>query len=125
MDIEKSGQQVAKRRKELALSQEELAEKAGMSRAYISLIERGEVSNLSTNILDKLAIALGISFGQLIGQPEQSDLLIPPGLREFALAEGLSVETVDKLARIPRRGNAPRTAKEWKTLYAAIKRYLK
>ncbi len=125
MNVQKLSQLVAERRKELGLSQDDLAQKAGMSRAYISLIERAEAPNLSTKILDSLSVALGVPVAKLMGQPDHNDLLIPPALREFALAEGLNLETVDKLARLPRRGKEPQTAKDWKKLYEAIKPYLR
>jgi transcriptional regulator with XRE-family HTH domain len=125
MNIKMLGQVVAERRKELQLSQEELAQKCDLSRAYLSLIERGDATNVSTKVLDKLALALGVPIAKLLGQPEQSDLLISPALREFALDEGLSLEIVEKLARIPRRGKEPRNAQEWKKLYAVIKPYLR
>ncbi len=96
-----------------------------MSRAYISLIERGEAKNVSTKVLDNLAVTLGIPVTKLWGQPEQDDLLISPTLREFAISEGLDLETVEKLARIPRRGKEPHNTKEWKKLYGVIKPYLK
>lgn len=125
MDSKGLGERVAKSRKALDLSQEELAERAGLSRAYISLIERGEATNISTKILDSLAVALGVPVTNLMGQPDQTDLMIPPSLREFALAEGLDWEVVEKLARIPRRGKEPRNAKEWRKLYEVIKTYLR
>jgi len=124
MNVQKLGQVVADRRKELGFSQDDLAQKAGISRAYISLIERAEATNISTKILDNLAITLGVPITKLLGQPEHSELLIPPALREFALTEKLNLETVDKLARLPRRGKEPQTAKDWKKLYEAIKFYL-
>lgn len=125
MDSKELGERVAKSRKDLNLNQEELAEKAGLSRAYISLIERGEAANISTKILNNLAVALGIPVTKLLGQPDQTDLMITPSLRELALAEGLDWEVVEKLARIPRRGKEPRSAKEWKKLYDVISSYLR
>lgn len=125
MDSKDLGERVAKSRKAIHLSQEELAAKAGLSRAYVSLIERGEATNVSTKILDSLAVALGVPVTKLWGQPDQTDLMISPSLREFALTEGLDLEVVEKLARIPRRGKEPRTAKEWKELYGIISRYLR
>lgn len=125
MDSKELGNRVARSRKDLGLSQEELAQKAALSRAYISLIERGEASNISTKILNNLAVALGVPVTKLLGQPDQTDLMISPSLREFALTEGLDWEVIEKLARIPRRGREPRNAKEWKKLYDVIKPYLR
>ncbi|HWB60747.1 MAG TPA: helix-turn-helix transcriptional regulator [Chthoniobacteraceae bacterium] len=51
-------------RSELALSQEELAARAGLHRTYISDIERG-ARNPSLESIEKLAIALNIPLPQL------------------------------------------------------------
>lgn len=54
------GKAVRRRRRELDLSQEELAERAELHRTYLSDIERGE-GNPSLEIIEKLANALDIS----------------------------------------------------------------
>ncbi|MBF1331903.1 MAG: helix-turn-helix transcriptional regulator [Mogibacterium diversum] len=46
-------------RKELNMSQEELANKAGISRATLSKLESGRIVEVSTNTLFKIADALG------------------------------------------------------------------
>ncbi|MDE0561992.1 helix-turn-helix transcriptional regulator [Algoriphagus sp. NF] len=58
MDIkEKFGQRLRVLRKEKGLSQEELAEKSGLNRPYISAIELGK-RNVSLEVMEKLAGAL-------------------------------------------------------------------
>ena len=49
---------VRDRRRELGMSQEELAEKSGVSRATISRLESGELLMVKTGTLIKLAEAL-------------------------------------------------------------------
>jgi transcriptional regulator with XRE-family HTH domain len=124
MDIKELGHQVLRRRKEVGFSQEVLAQKAEISRNYLSLIERGEAQNVSVNILNRLATALGTAPAALTGQAEQNDTLIHPTLRQVGLEAGLSFEIVDKLSRIPRRGKEPKTVDEWKILYEAIRDFL-
>ncbi len=124
MDNEEIGRQIAKRRQVNGLSQESLAKETRISRNYISLIERGEASNISMSILDRIAIALGATPSELMGRSTQDELLIPPGLRELGRQDNLSFETVDKLARIPRRGREPKTVEEWRKLYSMLKKYL-
>ena len=45
-------------------SQEELADRAGLHRTYISGVERG-VRNPTLTVLEKIAVALGVSIGAL------------------------------------------------------------
>ncbi|HLF89597.1 MAG TPA: helix-turn-helix transcriptional regulator [Anaerolineales bacterium] len=124
MDTQFLADQVFNQRRTLGISQGELAERAGISRNYVSLIERGEASNLSINVLNNLAAALGVTPAELTGEVQKAHTLIPPTLRDFALQAGLSFETVDRLARIPRRGAEPKTPDEWATLFEAVRAYL-
>lgn len=122
MNAQELGHQVQAKRKEKNLSQTELGELAGVSRNYISLIERGEANNISMNVINQLAVALGASPAELTG--EISLITIPPSLREFGIQKNLSYEVVDKLARIPRRGKEPKSTEEWEALYQAINRFI-
>jgi len=124
MDKQFLADQVFNHRRVLGISQGELAERAGISRNYVSLIERGEASNLSINVLNNLAASLGVTPADLTGEAQEAHTLIPPALREFALRTGLSFETVDRLARIPRRGAEPRSPEEWGALFDAVRAYL-
>lgn len=58
------GTAIRNKRNELGISQEELADRAGLHRTYISDIERG-ARNLSLESINKLAQALEISIGAL------------------------------------------------------------
>ncbi|MBD2001419.1 helix-turn-helix transcriptional regulator [Leptolyngbya sp. FACHB-541] len=58
------GKAVRRRRRELDISQEELAERAELHRTYISGIERGE-RNTSLENIEKIAKALEISIAAL------------------------------------------------------------
>ena len=59
------GRQVRRRREAAGLSQEELAERTGVSRNYVGMIERGE-TNPTLLVLHDLASALGVSMGTLV-----------------------------------------------------------
>lgn len=124
MGHEELSYQLAKRRREMALSQGALADIAGVSRNYVALIEQGKAQNVSLSILTRLASAIGVTLAELIGESEPKDRPITATLREFALKENLSFEVVDKLARIPRRGLEPQTVAEWRRLYRAVRPYL-
>jgi transcriptional regulator with XRE-family HTH domain len=58
------GASISKRRMELGLSQEELAEKSKVHRTYISDVERG-VRNISILTLERISLALDIPLGAL------------------------------------------------------------
>ncbi len=63
------GRVVRVRREAKGLSQEKLAERAGIHRTYISSIERGRV-RLGLDIAKKLADGLGTSLSSLIATVE-------------------------------------------------------
>lgn len=58
------GAAVKRRRYEIGISQEALAERAGLHRTYVSDIERG-ARNLAIENIEKLAVALEISISDL------------------------------------------------------------
>ena len=52
------------------LSQEELAERAGLHRTYVGSVERGE-RNVALINVDRLARALGLSASELMSEAER------------------------------------------------------
>ena len=67
------GQAIQERRIRLRLSQKELAEEAGIDRAYISNIEQAK-RNPSFGALVSLAAGLRIKLSKLIGKAEEITL---------------------------------------------------
>ena len=122
MDAIELGRQVLEKRREKGLSQDELGKMAGVSRNYVSQIERGVAHNISMKVVNQLAVTLGASPAELTGETFQ--LVIPPSLRDFGLQNSLSYEVIDKLARIPMRGKEPKSVKEWHQLYQAISPFI-
>jgi transcriptional regulator with XRE-family HTH domain len=59
------GQKIRKLRKEQGWSQEEFADKCGIGRAHMSLIERGQ-QNLTLATLETLCKVLGISMSTIL-----------------------------------------------------------
>ncbi|GAP13554.1 predicted transcriptional regulator [Longilinea arvoryzae] len=124
MDPKELGRQVLAKRKEKGWSQEQLGDMAEISRNYVSQIERGEAESISIKIINKLAIALGVSPSDLGESSTPSTVMIPPPLRELALQDNLSYEVIDKLVNIPRRGKEPKSVAEWRALYDAISQFI-
>jgi transcriptional regulator with XRE-family HTH domain len=60
------GRNVRRLREGKALSQKAFADEAGIHRTYVSDIERG-VRNPTITVVERLAVALGMSAGELLG----------------------------------------------------------
>jgi transcriptional regulator with XRE-family HTH domain len=64
------GQVVREHRLAAGLSQEELADRAGLHRTYISLLERG-LRNPSVDALSKIGRAIGAPASRLLAEAEE------------------------------------------------------
>jgi len=120
MTAESFGDKVRRHRLEEGLSQEELANRVGISRNYLSEIERGVATNPSWQVMERLTTELGLRAEQ---QPNEETRLaqLPPGLAKFATSANLPRDDVLMLARIRYRGRQPTTPDEWKALYNVIR----
>ncbi len=63
--LRKFGQRVREERLKQNLSQEKLAERAGVHRTYIGMIERAE-KNITLLNIEKISKALGIGISELL-----------------------------------------------------------
>lgn len=63
--LKKLGDRIRMARDMQKITQEELAERAGLHRTYIGMIERGE-KNITILSLEKVSKALGLSLSNLI-----------------------------------------------------------
>lgn len=70
MDAKTLGNHILLSRRDLALTQEELAAKVGVSRAYITNIEQGRAKNVGIDVIFALARELGVSVAYLLGLTE-------------------------------------------------------
>ena len=64
------GKAVREARTTVGISQEELADRSGLHRTYISLLERGQ-RNPSLAVIEEISHALGISMVDLVGRIEK------------------------------------------------------
>ena len=121
------GERVAAARKQKGFSVSKLAELAGVSKAYVHQIEKGECPRPSAHVLFNLATVLETSIAHLLGRaasgPEPGTVAIPDALRELAARRNdLEQADVEMLARIRRRGDQPRSVEDWDFIWQAIKR---
>lgn len=77
------GDRIRTTRKAAGLSQEDLARRAGMSLKGMGDIERGDIADPHYTSLKKIADGLGMSVGELLGEPVPLD---KPAGREARLA---------------------------------------
>lgn len=85
------GLSVRTRRTRLGISQEELAERAGLHRTYVCDVERG-ARNVSLESIEKLARALEVSVPSLLSYPQNPGQSAPSSLTEDGLLNILLVE---------------------------------
>ena len=64
-DLKELGKVIRSKRESQGLTQVELAQKAGLDRNYIGMVERGE-RNPSYLSLQKIALGLGLSVDEMI-----------------------------------------------------------
>ncbi|MEO0537467.1 MAG: helix-turn-helix transcriptional regulator [Cyanobacteria bacterium P01_A01_bin.123] len=117
------GDKIRKRRSEEGLSQEKLAQTVGISRNYLSQIERGVATNLSWQVMNRLTAALGLKAEQ--GSDSEATIAgrmdLPSSLVAFAQKADLPTDDVLMLARLKYRGQQPTTLEKWELLYNVIK----
>lgn len=73
MDAQDMGDFISERRRDLGMSQADLANESGLSRNYIAIVERGEANNISTGALQKICTALGLGFEIKFFEPAKSE----------------------------------------------------
>lgn len=110
----------------------DLERDSGVSKGYLSQLERGEASNPTVDILTKISQGLGVPVSELLGEANAEETALtrlPAGLRSLmnqAAERGtpMADEDVRMLLGIRYRGRQPRTAEDFAFLLETIKRII-
>jgi transcriptional regulator with XRE-family HTH domain len=106
MDTKTLGNRILLSRRDLGLKQEELASRAGVSRAYITNIEQGRAKNVGIDVIFAIARELGVTVPYLLGL---SDEEVAQAAGAPAVGVGISEEAeeaariIDNLASLAQR----------------------
>ncbi|MBN9519467.1 helix-turn-helix domain-containing protein [bacterium] len=129
------GDRIKKRRAELGWTQDQLAQKAGISKSFLSDLENGKRSVSADNLLD-IARVLSLSLDYLMKGGETgakpAEVQIPASLAAFAEDEGLTFKQALALLRMREQIVAHRSTSkkegvdkvDWQRFYEAVKEFL-
>lgn len=129
------GERIKKRRQELEWTQDQLAQKAGISKSFLSDLENGKRSVGAENLLD-IARALGVSIDFLMtgkaSKDQAAEVPIPASLARFAAEERLSFRQTLTLLEMQQQILAHRRAHkkdmleavDWRKFHDAVKEFL-
>jgi transcriptional regulator with XRE-family HTH domain len=128
------GDRIREIREEMQMNQDQLAERAGLSKGFLSDIENNKRNIGSENLL-KIANVLGASVdyllrGEIAESGSTEPVVIPPELsqaaEELELSYAATVELLEAhrsvIARRSNKGLRKFAVEDWKKLHEAIKR---
>ncbi len=126
-ELDPLGQRVRALRLGQKLSLSEVARLSGVSKGYLSQVERSPTARPSAATLFAIARALGTTVAELFeGKESESQraaaVEISDSLREFVEEAELPPVDIEMLAGIRYRGASPRTKEDWRFLYESIRR---
>ena len=121
------GDRIRALRQRQKLSLSELSRLSGVSKGYLSQVERSIANRPSAATVFSVADALGVPVVELydgaeLPAPELDDADIPDSLRQFVEEASLPPVDVEMLAAIRYRGAQPQTKEDWRFLYESIRR---
>lgn len=129
------GERIKKRRVELGWTQDQLCQKAGISKGFLSDLENDKRSVSAENLLE-IARALSLSLDYLMtgtaSQEQPTEVAIPASLAKFAAEERLSLRQTLMLLDMQKQIVAHRSAKkkeglegvDWRKFYEGVKEFL-
>jgi transcriptional regulator with XRE-family HTH domain len=130
IDLKKLGAKIRFYRQGKGWALANLAEKSGVSKAYISDLENGAAGKPNIQYVFNIAVALDVTLDDLLkdttskqqrAKRRRSPGELPPGLGELQQELNLSDEAVEMLAQVNFRGNRPKDAEGWRFVLQAIK----
>jgi transcriptional regulator with XRE-family HTH domain len=131
IDLKQLGENVRFRRQGKGWTLNDLAEKSGISKAYISDLENGSAGKPNIQYVFAIANALGVTLDELLDNAASRQVDsprkkrpaddLPPGLKELQMEMKLSDSEVEMLAQVNFRGNRPKDMEGWRFLLEAIK----
>lgn len=124
-DVRRVGERIRRERVKAGLSLAQLANAAGVSKAYLLKVESGD-TNPSLGVLGQIADALDVTVADLVGGPvvrfDADEAEVPSSLRAFADEADLTSAEVRTLASIRwRKGDEPRTSDRWRYIYDSLR----
>ena len=110
----------------------DLAERSGLSKAYIWQVEAGRRASPSARVLHRLAVALGTTLSDLMDVPqgisEEELQAAPAALKAFFRKKGKALELrredLEMLKHVHYRGKRPRTSEDYELVFLFLRRIL-
>lgn len=129
LDLVRLGQTIRSLRLGKGWSLSDLAEKSGVSKAYISDLENGNAGKPNIQYVYSVAMALNVTLDELLGESKPKSHRVekrktedlPPGLLELQQELNLTSEDVELLADMNFRGHRPRDKEGWRFLLEALR----
>lgn len=132
LDLDRLGQNIRDRRTARGWSLGDLADKTGLSKAYLSDLENGRGGRPNIQYLMQVAETFGATIDDLVSGTTEPSVaaphaaagdadVLPLGLREFADKNGLRPDEISMLAQLHFRGGRPRDAEAWGAIFQVLK----
>lgn len=130
IDLKKLGAKIRFYRQGKGWSLADLAEKSGISKAYISDLENGAAGKPNIQYVFSIAVALDVTLNDLLkdattkeqrAKRRRSPEELPPGLAELQGELQLSDDDIETLAQVNFRGNRPKDLEGWRFVLQAIR----
>jgi len=129
IDLKRLGHKIRFLRQGRGWTLADLAQRSGVSKAYISDLENGVAGKPNIQYVFSISKALGTTLDRLLDDAVCSESKeegrgaeqLPPGLAELRKEMNLSEEDVQKLATVSFRGHRPRDKEGWRYLLETLR----